>query len=505
MDIGIQRRNSRLSYISNHDFDVIIIGGGISGASLFANLAASGYDTLLVDKEDFASATSQASGMMIWGGLLYLTKLDFKTVHSLCRNRDALIERYPQKIRPQYYYYLPLRHGWQFTPLVKGLLDFYRLLGGMRRGKNYIQRDFAESSFLQMGKYRGALAYEEGMLNTSDCHFVLDLIHRYDSSTAIPLNYVAFDKAEYERSQKRWHIGLVDRFAGREFSVTARLVINASGPYTDQINDRFGICSPFKHVFSKGVYLAFPRPHGHTNPLIFEMGRHGDVQTFVPWGPVSYWGPTETSLHSLEGIEPSIKDVQFLLKQANDTLNYRLGIEDIISYRAGVRALAVKSDYHAKRYPLELSRNHRVHLDRERPWITAYGGKFTSGDTLAMMVRNKAIGVLGQPRYPGVVQQEQPRVGDMLDFPGLNTSFPAIGHCVDYQYCLTIEDYLRRRTNIAQWLPRNGLGRNNENKEFIRSLIKQLPQRQGTTPDTVLDTYINETDRIFNGLKASDK
>ena len=82
-EAGIEKRDSRWSQVNNRDFDAVIIGGGISGASLFARMAAEGYKTLLIDKGDFGSATSQASWMMIWGGLLYLKSLDFRTVLSL--------------------------------------------------------------------------------------------------------------------------------------------------------------------------------------------------------------------------------------------------------------------------------------------------------------------------------------------------------------------------------------------------------------------------------------
>ncbi|HAJ91294.1 MAG TPA: hypothetical protein DCO71_01515 [Gammaproteobacteria bacterium] len=327
---GLEKRDSRWSQINSSDFDVVIIGGGISGASLFARMAADGYKTLLIDKGDFGSATSQASGMMIWGGLLYLKSLDFRTVFTLCRDRDNLISQCPSRIRSQYYYYFPLKGGWQFTPLVKGGLDFYRLIGGMRRGRNYIEKKPDEKDILKSERFRSPLAYEEGMLNHSDCRFIVDLIRQYDSDNAIPLNHVEFNKANYSGTDKRWHIELTDHFAHRTASVTSRLVINATGPFCDHVNRIVDIRTPYKHVFSKGVYLAFRRPDSHVHPLIFAMGYNSDVQTFVPWGPVSLWGPTETSIAALdEEIIPTAEDVSFLLEQANRNLLCWLGLVPI--------------------------------------------------------------------------------------------------------------------------------------------------------------------------------
>jgi glycerol-3-phosphate dehydrogenase len=498
---GIEKRDSCWSQVNNRDFDVVIIGGGISGASLFARMASEGYKTLLIDKGDFGSATSQASGMMIWGGLLYLKSLDFRTVFSLCRDRDDLISQCPSRIRSQYYYYFPLRRGWQLTPLVKGGLDFYRLMGGMRRGRNYVEKNPDERAILKSERFRNPLAYEEGMLNYSDCRFVVDIIRQYDSASAIPLNYVEFSKANYSGTDKRWHIELTDRFAHQTAGITSRLVINATGPYCDHVNRIVGIHTPYKHVFSKGVYLAFSRPDSHVHPLIFETGFNSDVQTFVPWGPVSLWGPTETRVDVLDGeIFPTPEDVSFLLEQANQTLCHPYEKKDIISFRAGVRALAVPESYHADHYPLELSRHYRIYLEKEKSWIAVYGGKFTSGATLASMVMKKVSRVLEPATHPGVVPQELTETPGEFLFPGLEVSFPSPEHCREHEYCLTVDDYLRRRTNIAQWSARNGLGRGNENRATVLEIIKRLPQRPGLAPETDLEQYISTTDRLFASL-----
>lgn len=500
-ETGTGKRNSSWSQVSNSDFDVVIIGGGISGASLFERMAVEGYRTLLLDKGDFGSATSQASGMMIWGGLLYLKNLDFRTVYTLCRDRDNLIAHCPSRVRSQYFYYFPLRRGWQFAPLVKAGLDFYRLLGGMRRGRNYQEKNPGEKPLLRTERFRGALAYEEGMLNDSDCRFVIDLIRRNESERAIPLNYVEFSNANFSGRDGRWHIDLTDRFAQRTANISSTLVINATGPYCDHVNRIVDIHTPYKHVFSKGVYLAFRRPESHTHPLIFEMGINSDVQTFVPWGPVSLWGPTETAIDTLdEEILPTRDDVNFLLEEAGSNLDHSYEKEDIISFRAGVRALAVPVSYHAEHYPLELSRHYRIYLEKEKNWIAVYGGKFTSGATLASMVMKKAARVLAPASHPGIAPCALTEAKDDFMFPGLEMRFPSPEYCREHEYCLTVDDYLRRRTNIAQWSARSGLGRGNENLATVKEIGSRLPRRAGYTTESGLEEYISTTDRLFANL-----
>lgn len=441
--------------------------------------------------------------MMIWGGLLYLTRFDVKTVYGLSRNREEMLERYPHAVRPQYFRYLPLKSGWQPRPLVKGVFDLYRALGGLRRGRNRIEERFAEQPLVAMARYRGAVAYEEALLTPSDTRFVLELIRRHDGATAWPLNYVSLEAGEYDAARRRWRLELHDQFGDGRFEVTAGLVINATGPHVDALNQRFAIVSPYKHVFSKGAMLSFVRPPGHDAPLIFELGAHRDALAFVPWGPVSYWGPTETAMQALAGAaEPSDEEVAFLLEQANRTFNHALTPRDIVAYRCGVRPLAVAADYRAQRYPLELSRHHRIHVERRRPWIALYGGKFTSALAVAERVAVQVQGLLGAPPQPGLPPSPLASAPHEADFPGLDERFPAIGHCIEHEYCLTIDDYLRRRTNIAQWVARNGLGNAHEHLPLITRLAGQLPRAAPRQQRHTLEHYVAETARIFDRLQG---
>ena len=281
-------------------FDVMIMGGGINGTCLFDRLTRQGYAVLLVDRKDFGSGTTQASGMMVWGrGLLYLRNLDLLTIFRLSRDRDAMIGELTAHISPRMYRYIPSAGGNLSPGLVRAALYVYWAMGFFRRKSPRSEKSFHESCLLRPGVHRGSLLYEEAVLNTSDCRFAFEWLASARWAGSAALNYCTA-RGEYSPADRLWHLTLKDTLKGKTASVRARLVVNCGGVWTDEVNESFGIETPFRHALSKGVYIGLNRPPEHDSLMIFEMGDHRDVVTFVPWGPVSLWGPTETFPRDIE-------------------------------------------------------------------------------------------------------------------------------------------------------------------------------------------------------------
>ena len=455
-------------------FDVLVLGGGITGASLYAELCRQGWRTLLIDKGDFASGTSQSSGMMVWGGLLYLRAGDVLTVLRLSRSRDRMIAELDGWTAPAAFHYIPPLRGGMSSTYIGAGLGFYWLLGAGRRRLPRYRQDFAETPLLNQHAHRGAFCYEEALLTSSDARFVLHWLTPHQPPGRAAVNYCEVESCEYARSERLWQLQLRDRLRGVTIGARARLIVNCAGVWADAINREQGIETPYRHALSKGVYLGLARAGEHHSPLIFDMGDHDDVMTFVPWGPVALWGPTETAIEDIaEGLAPAPADIRFLLETANRHLRRKVGPEDIVSLRCGIRALAVNRDYVASRYPLKLSRRSIVHPEQDLPWITAYGGKLTGSRELAgkmaRMIRHRVPPSLP----PAGCGEESPGVASCA-FPGLDQPVAAPHWCHEHEFCVTLEDYLRRRTNIAQWLPREGLGRNGENRDAILAAAREL-------------------------------
>lgn len=487
----------------NPSFDVIILGGGINGACLYHTLCLQGYKVLLVDKKDFASGTSQASGMMLWGGLLYLKNLDLHTVARLSLDRDNLIRTRSDCLSPALMRYLPSTQGGRPGWWVYAGLWLYWLMSLGRRQRPRIEKHFAEAELIRPGIIQGALSYEEAFLHQSDAHFV----HHWIMATSgqLALNYAQVE-GEYSPIAKRWQLTLTDTLCGQNFPISAAAIINCAGIWTDTVNTSFGITSPYRHVFSKGVYLGLPRAPCHDTSLFFEMGEHGDIITHVPWGPISLWGPTETLVNDIEsGLKPTHADVDFLLEHYAQRYRTPVDRTDLISLRCGIRPLVVPRDYQAPSYPLDLSREQKVVRDPHYPWISCYGGKLTGCSQMAIQAA-QALRYLVTPnpikpdKTPRA--ETEPPSSSSTYFTGLNSLVPSAGWCAQHQHCCTLEDYLRRRTNIAQWVVRGGLGENDIHAPFLRQAALELAQGDAVQAEQLFQDYRTNIIQNFDPLRA---
>lgn len=227
---------------------------------------------------------------------------------------------------------------------------------------------------------------------------------------------------------------------------------------------------------SKGVYLNLQSEQGNDQAYIYEMGQHLDVLTYVPWGPVALWGPTETIAASIEeGFRVQEKDITFLLERGKDLPNRLVLEEKIISTRCGIRPLAVpKNEKPSDGYSLKISRLHHVILDPVMPWMSIYGGKLSGCTMVAQQVVKALIKKLKPSIEPHFNKSKPMTTSPLKQFPGFNFAVPDIKWCMENQFCFTLEDYLRRRTNIAQWIENNGFGAHNQFEDFIKEMCQAL-------------------------------
>jgi glycerol-3-phosphate dehydrogenase len=472
-------------------YDAVVVGGGINGASIFHALATAGHRVLLVDRGDFASGTSQASAMLVWGGLLYLRDAEILAVGRLSSSRDALI-RAGAGVERQPVRYVVQRGG-RSRLLVQSFLYAYWALGGLRRPRPRFHVPVEGASVFDPARVRGTLAYEEGRVRHSDARFVLSWILGAASETAVARNYCALEGGGFDLRSGLWRLALRDPSGSHD--VEARLVVNAAGAWTDVVNGTFRRRSPWRHLLSRGVSLCVPRNPAHIDVLACDAEAGGTAMSLVPWGPVALWGSTDT-IHADVGEAAHVTpgDVDYLLQSLNRQLADPIGRDDVVSLRCGVRPLAVPSNCAPSGDLRRLSRQHRIHADPDVPWISVYGGKLSGCGDLAAAVRRQAemrLGPAAQPAVTPIPTGESDHAG----FPGLPEPVVSPAWCVRHEHCRCLDDYLRRRTNIAQWVPRGGLGRRLEFLDHVRGIARVIHGGNAVAAESDVAGYRERIDR----------
>ncbi|MCF6186876.1 MAG: FAD-dependent oxidoreductase, partial [Desulfobulbaceae bacterium] len=224
----MSRRNETIAAAADAaGYDVAIIGGGINGACLFDQLCRRGYGTVLLEKGDFAGGTSQASAMMIWGGLLYLRNLDIPSVLSFSRSRDQMIRNMTDWVAPRRFRFLPAQKGLLSKGPILSAMYLYWLLGRCNRKRPALESSFPEQE--QLAHPCSSLLFEEGMLRGSDSRFVLHWLTRRRSPHQRALNYCALQSGTYHKKERLWHLGVRDGLSGKELEIRSRVVINCGG------------------------------------------------------------------------------------------------------------------------------------------------------------------------------------------------------------------------------------------------------------------------------------
>lgn len=451
--------------------DVAVIGAGINGAAVCQTLTRAGYRVVLLDQGDIGSGTSQASTMLIWGGLLYLRHLEVSTVLALSRDRDRLIAERPDLVQPQSLLYIPSGQGPQRLLIGSALSAYWAMGAGRRRWPRRLD-DYAEQAILARAD-APAFEFEEAALVGSDARFVLEWTLDAERRGATVWNYVRVESTARARDGV-WRLGLCDMLSGATTDVAARLVVNAAGAWTDTVNATAGIVTPWRHAFSRGVSLSLPRDPLHTRHLVFD-NRDGDVTTLAPWGPVSLWSSTDT-LHAdlAEARQPAAADVRALLDEFNHHVRRHATAAEVLSIRTGVRPLPVAHDAGAAIDQRRTTRHHRLHLDDTRPWISVYGGKLSGCMGLAAEVQGLVAQRLARPVAPVPASSPPLPAPDMARFPGLDTPVVSAPWAVAHEHCCWLEDYLRRRTNIAQWTPNGGFGARFEHAPVLERIALDI-------------------------------
>jgi len=372
-------RNTCIARARNDVQDCLVVGAGINGAVAAAALSGKGAKVTVIDKADFASCTSQESSNLAWGGIKYLESYEFPLVWNLCKSRNHLMEAYPSQVQ-EISFFTSIAKGFRKPRFIIYLgAVLYWLMGRCQTRPPRllsVSKINKEEPMVKTDGLAGGLEYSDCCFSENDARFTFGFIDRVLHKGGNAINYLELIGAEWKNGL--WQCAVRDQVSGDAFSINARTLVNAAGPFVDRINTMLRIESRFKHVFSKGVHIIVPRITRIHHVLTF-FATDGRLFFMIPMADRTCIGTTDTRTDN-ESVLPEPDDVQFLIDNANALLNLQnpLRPEDVIAKRCGVRPLVVKADSDTGHVEwTELSRKHEIDIHPDKKMCSIYGGKLT--------------------------------------------------------------------------------------------------------------------------------
>jgi glycerol-3-phosphate dehydrogenase len=391
MRLSVRERAEALQAISTEGVDVLVIGGGITGAGIALEAAARGYRVGLVEKGDFAGGTSSKSTKLVHGGIRYLPQFDFALVQEALVERGRLMRNAPHLVRPLGFV-LPLYAenkrplgtpiappgGIGMSALLRAGLTLYDLMAGglaIQRHRHIGARRALElAPALKAEGLRDAFLYYDGQ--TDDTRLTLTVLRTAAKRGARLANYVEVVGFDLEAGEIR-AARVRDVLSDEEFAIPARAVINATGAFAGQLEALAGV-PRIAIAPAKGVHLTLPRQALPVTDyaVVLPETPDGRLLFIVPWNTRVILGTTDTKGGDLNRPAATEADVNYLLSTANAYLRTTLDRSQVISAWAGYRPLVSPANADSQA-TAKLSRNHVV-ADGPGGMITVTGGKLTT-------------------------------------------------------------------------------------------------------------------------------
>ncbi len=421
--LDARNRDEVLRQLAAETFDVLVIGGGITGAGAALDAAARGLRVALVESRDLAAGTSSRSSKLIHGGLRYLEQGDFKLVREALRERDLLVSQLaPHLVRPVPFLY-PLYKKVVERPYVGAGLVIYDAMEGVKRPVPHHRHLTTRGALrrapaLRPDRLAGAMLYYDAQVD--DARYTVTVARtaaRYGALVATRATAVGL----LRDGSRVTGATVKDEEDGRVFDVRAARVIVCAGVWSDLVHHASGVRAGYQVRMSKGVHLVMDRSAIDADTgMIVRTSK--SVLFFIPWDNRWIVGTTDTDW-SGDRAEPAAtaEDVDYILGEANRVLARPLTRDDVLAVYAGLRPLVAeqaesRGDSRAdkqERHPgdpgtekptTKLSREHVV--DAPLPGLVSIaGGKFTTYRLMARDVVDAAVTGLPGPVPPSVTGQ----------------------------------------------------------------------------------------------------
>lgn len=486
----------------NTIWDMIVVGGGITGAGILLTASQAGLKVLLIEKQDFAWGASSKSSKMVHGGLRYLGSGQYTMTKDAVTEREKLLNELPGLVNPLQFLMGHYKSQFPGPFVFNSLLTIYDWIGG-KRNHSYINHGIADFHVpgIEQHKLRGATQFADAV--TDDARLVMRVLQEAQELGGTVMNYLSADillKQELEIEPKAGDqvtgIRVTDQVSGQEFNLTAKVVINATGPWTDKLRQQLQAKKAIRPL--RGSHLIVP---SWRLPLAYSVSYfHPEDKRPIfafPWENSTVIGTTDLDhQHDLEQ-QPCISqnEVDYLLSGINKQFPQAdISEADVISTYAGIRPVVSnsvnsKNDVNNTK-PSDEKREHSIW--NEQGLISVAGGKLTTFRLIALDVLKvaqhylpdmnlvdlqtaklfKAITVT--PPVDSYLNQQQiqrlksqygnhyshllnhARHNELKSIGSTNTSIAELRWILQHEMVVHLDDLLLRRTRIGLLLPKGG-------------------------------------------------
>jgi len=430
--LSSKHRKSILESLPTKAFDLIIIGGGVTGAGIALDASSRGLSVLLIEKNDFASGTSSRSTKLIHGGLRYLKQFEFALVREVGMERAIVHRLAPHLVIPEKML-MPLIEGGTYGKLGTSFgLMVYDVLAQVQGDDKRVMLDrdqtIKQEPNLNTNGLKGSGYYAE--YRTDDARLTIELIKKAADYGAISLNYVKAENFLYDDDKMVCGIKALDMDTNKSFEIKSKYVVSAAGPWVDKLR-KINNSLKGKHLFhSKGVHIVVPKERLPLNDTIYFDIPDGRMIFAIPRQRVTYIGTTDTPYKDdLNHVMTNTEDVEYLLEGANSMFpNANLTINDVESSWAGIRPLIHEEGKSAS----EISRKDEI-FESETGLISIAGGKLTGYRKMSERIVDLVVKKFKHK------QDQQFKASDTKNIPLAGGHFKSYSEVEDYMQTVAVQ------------------------------------------------------------------
>ncbi len=466
-------------------WDILVIGGGITGAGILLEASRRGLSAALVEQRDFAWGTSSRTSKMVHGGLRYLMQGHWRLTRMSVKERDRLLQEAPGLVEPMGFLFADYRGRIPGRKSFEVLLTLYDLFSSHRTHRYYPAQEFnlLAPRIRSDGLKGGAMCVDAV---TDDARLVLRLLNEARESGALALNYAAAETL-LKAKGRVCGVAIRDVLTERTAEVHAKVVVNATGAWADRLRNQAGGGKDIRPL--RGSHIIFPfwrLPVAQTVALMHPKDRRGVF--ILPWEGVTVVGSTD--LDHKEDLDTEARitpgEVDYLLEVVHDQFpSLGIGSTDILSTYSGVRPVVAGGAPE----PSKERRDHRIWV--EEGLISVSGGKLTTFRVIALDVLRHAARLFpsisfhdaGEPLFPkagrenitlrklgyslqrrisgrygrdAVALADCARQGELSPIPGTHSLWAELRWAARNEDVVHLEDLLMRRTRLGLLLPEGG-------------------------------------------------